>query len=424
MPLADILRSRDSKALSDEGLSGNVPEDWQQAKHDLVQALEHIDEFDASESQEKTQIASGFENLRTEVRTRPQKREPEADKPAATKAPSQTPAVRTQGLTTEPAASVSVKPASSAPVAKAPSAPSAPPVIPPPMPAAAPPVVAPIAASEGMGKRGVKAKVKNQVLVFFSCKGGSGATALAVNVAHAYARDKLSCCLVDMDLQLGDTLAALGLKSKMTLAQAAAGALSGDRLVRERLPVHASGVGVLSQVGSLDDLDTVSSENMAKLVEGLRDSFDVIALDGVRDFSDNVLAVLDVADKIAIITVQEILSIRRARWSFNILRKIGFDPKEITVVVNKFDPASDVPLASMKTMFEPATVVTVPNDPSAVLQSLNRGVPLQEVGPNRPVTRHMGRLANNLIGVAVPEESETIDDNEVSVFKRMLRKFK
>jgi Flp pilus assembly CpaE family ATPase len=256
-------------------------------------------------------------------------------------------------------------------------------------------------------------------LVFFSCKGGAGATALSLNVAHHYAREKQSTCIVDLDLQLGDALAALALQPRFTIAQAAQSVQKGDDVMATMLPSHASGVSVLSQVGSLDDLDQINSEGMAQLVEELRDTFDVIVVDGVRDYGDNVLAVLDVADKIAIVTVQEVLAIRRARWSFSILRKIGFDPKDITIVINRFDPSAEIPFLTIKRIFDPCVVLTVPSDGPLVLQSLNRGVPLQELGPNHTVTRNIGRLARNLAGDVVPEQNEVTAVRKPGFWKRL-----
>lgn len=246
----------------------------------------------------------------------------------------------------------------------------------------------------------------NQVVVFFSCKGGSGATALSANVAHYCASDKKKTVLVDLDLQLGDALAAMSLQPGMTIAKAMEEAQRGTAVTTMPLPRHATGVSVLSQVGSLDDLDKISSEGISRFVEGLRGTFDTIVVDGVRDFSDNVLAVLDMADKIAIVTVQEVLAIKRARWAYGILRKIGFDGRDITVVINRYTNDEMIPFPTLKQMFEPAPVFAVPADGPLVLQSLNRGTPLLELNPQHTVTRNITRLAKNLLGEQIEEEVE------------------
>ena len=278
-----------------------------------------------------------------------------------------------------------------------------------PTPAPAPAPAKPAAPRPQTSTTGEVRKKKsgdNGVVVFFSCKGGSGATALAANVAHYYARDQYKTCLVDLDLQLGDCLAALALQAKTTTAQCIGMLKRGESVTAKDLPQHASGVSVVSQVGAIDDLDKINAEGMAALVEGLRTSFDMVVVDGVRDFSDNVLAVLDVADRIAIVTVQEVLAIRRARWAFTILRKIGFDPRDITVVVNRFDPELEIPFATLKRVFEPGKVLAVPAEARLVLQSLNRGVPLLELNPTHTLTRNIGRMASTLAGDVEAESSE------------------
>lgn len=250
--------------------------------------------------------------------------------------------------------------------------------------------------------------VKNGVVVFFSCKGGSGATTLAINAAHAYARQKYTACVVDLDLQLGDALAALALQSKVSMAQVLTNLQQGEGLKVRDLSRHESGITVLSQVGSLDNLDQINPESLSKLIGHLRTSFDVVAVDGVRDFSDNVLAVLDAADKIAIVTVQEILAIRRARWAFQIFRKIGFDAEDITLVVNRCALVSEIPLPTIRKMFEPAEVMPVPTDHKFVVDSLNRGIPLANIEPTHLVTRHIDHVAATLIGIRDPKTAPSL----------------
>jgi Flp pilus assembly CpaE family ATPase len=169
---------------------------------------------------------------------------------------------------------------------------------------------------------------------------------------------------------------------------------------------HESGISVISQVGSLDDLDKIDAEALPTLVGDLRRLFDVLVIDGVRDFSDNVLAILDVADKIAIVTVQEVLAVRRARWAFNILRKIGYDPRDLTVVVNRYETPSEIPLKTIEKIFAPAVVLPVDNDSSLVRQSLNRGVPVGSLNAGHRLTKDVERIAANLIGRPI----EDLDD--------------
>ena len=251
------------------------------------------------------------------------------------------------------------------------------------------------------------ATVASQVAVFFSCKGGAGVTALSCNVAHGYSRRFFKTCLVDLDLQLGDTLAALGLQPNTTLARGIEMVTKGEALTGAALPQHRTGVAVLSQVGSLEDLDKINSEGLGTLIDRARGPFSRILVDGVRDFSDNVLAVLDKADKVVLVILQEVLAIRRGRWAFGILRKIGFDPADITVVVNRYSPHHQITLETLRGLFENSKVMPVVRDEGLVLQSLDLGTSLHDLNPRHPLTKNVEDLAAHLLGEKVGDDGTT-----------------
>lgn len=292
-----------------------------------------------------------------------------------------------------------------------------------PLPAAAASVPeARAVAAPATGKR----TVLNQVTVFFSCKGGAGATALAINTGHGAARASLNSCMVDMDLQLGDALAASGLPPQFGLAQMCQAFADGAGIGKNTLPRHASGLNIISQVGNLNDLDKVTPDAVSQMLIGLRQNFDAIVIDGVRDFSDNALAVLDGADKVVVVIVQEVLAVRRARWVFGILRSLGFDAQDITVIVNRYTPDSDISLASLNTMFESAPLVPILRDAAVVTQSLDRGVSLSDLAPQHPVTQGVAKLGDYLLYGGEHPDAALLQplaaDNKASLWQRMFRR--
>ena len=271
------------------------------------------------------------------------------------------------------------------------------PVAPAPAPAPAPAAAAPVRSSRAD---------RNQLVVFFSCKGGCGSTLLSVNASHHYVRERGATCLVDLDLQMGDALAAVALQPRLTIAQAVMQQQRKERLDANAFARHASGLCILSQVGFIDDLDGITSESIGQLAETLRQSFDMVVVDGIRDFSDNSLAIFDVADAIALVTLQDVLAIRRTRWAFGILRKIGFDPKDLTIIVNNFNPDGDIAYLTLKKLFAPARIMAIPADAVHATQSLNRGIPLQQLNATASLTRNVGRMAAQLVDDPVPESTD------------------
>lgn len=398
MPLSEILRSREAKGLTTSVTTPELPAEWQKSKKSLVDSLAQDGNDFADSNAEKTQVAT-IAMLQEKTKADSSVKNPFAthQPTALNKMPSANPSESKPRRTTTPTAAV----------------------LDPTLKREEPTKIA-----GSMADARPKTKSRNQVIVFFSCKGGSGSTSLSVNTAYNYAREQMKSCLIDMDLQLGDVLAALALKPRATIAQVIKGLQLGERVAKDRLAQHPSGLSVLSQVGSLDDLDKITSEDIVRLIDDMRGTFDTIVIDGVRDFSDNVLAVLDVADKICLVVLQEVLSIRRARWAFNILRNIGFDPKDITLVINQFNAHSDIQVENLRSMFAPASLITVCADRASVLASLNRGVSLQESNPNQRVTRNMMRLASNLAGATVGDEPDQTGIYEVSRFGRIMAQLK
>src|SRR5262249_51177114 len=152
---------------------------------------------------------------------------------------------------------------------------------------------------------------RGKILCVFGCRGGAGATMLAVNVAAAFGKGGKSVVLVDLDLQLGDVFVALDLDAPTSLASLSReGKSLGGAALRRRLVRHDSGVYVLAQTGRLDDIDEGLAERIPGLLTALAEHFDHVVVDGVRDFGDHALAALDVADKVAMVVTQDVQAVR------------------------------------------------------------------------------------------------------------------
>jgi pilus assembly protein CpaE len=244
-----------------------------------------------------------------------------------------------------------------------------------------------------------KAKKRhNQVIVLFSAKGGSGATTLAINAARTYVRAKRSVCIVDMNLHVGDVRSALSMRRATTLVQALKWAHEGTPCTPSVLSRHESGIAVISQVGVVDDLDTIVPDQLPELIANLRKSFDNIVLDGIRDFSDIALAVLDTADQVVVIAVPEVLAIRNTKWIVDILRRIGYRSRELAVLLNRHTPMSWEHVDTMRKLLSPTAILTLDSDPKTALLALERGAPLFDLAPDQPLTHKIEEIAWVLAG--------------------------
>lgn len=262
-----------------------------------------------------------------------------------------------------------------------------------PAPEAAADEVAPVAAPATGGK----------VLVMFGCRGGAGSTTLAVNTAASLVRAGKKVCVVDLDLQLGDVFVALDLQPATSIAALAreASTIDAAALVR-RLARHDSGVYALGQTGAVDDIDGGLAERLPALMSTLCDHFDYIIVDGVRDFGDCALSVLDMADDIAMVLTQDVASVRRAARAVTLFRRLGYSDSKMRLVLNRTTRKAAVPAEAVARALGLPVTASVRNDFKRVNAALDDGALLGDVARGKGVARDVEKLATVLGRTAAP----------------------
>jgi len=247
---------------------------------------------------------------------------------------------------------------------------------------------------------------RGKLLVFFGCRGGAGATMLSVNVASTLARAGSNACVVDLDLQLGDVFVALDLEPSTSIAALAreVDALDAAAL-RRRLVRHDSGVYALSQTGRLDDVDPELGERLPSLLGLLLSHFDHVIIDGVRDFGDAALPVLDMADRIALVLTQDVQATRRAARVTQLFRKLAYPESKIQVVLNRHSGKAPVEESEIERVLSLPVAAAVRNDYARLRQALDEGALLHDIARTAPVTRDVEHLAHVLCADVRPRAS-------------------
>lgn len=266
---------------------------------------------------------------------------------------------------------------------------------------------------------------RGKVIVVFGCRGGAGATMLAVNVAAQLVRGGKSVCVLDLDLQLGDVFVALDLEANTSISALAreAGTLDAAGL-RRRLVRHDSGVYALSQTGRLDDVDETLSERMPALIRALRENFDYVIVDGVRDFGDNALAAMDVADKIALVLTQDVQAVRRAARVSQIFRRLNYGDRKIHVVLNRHTSRSNVDETEIERVLSMPVTAFVREDTERTRKALDEGSLLHDVARGSGVARDVDTVAHTLQldpqrGARISHDRDDRDGERMGFFAKL-----
>jgi pilus assembly protein CpaE len=247
---------------------------------------------------------------------------------------------------------------------------------------------------EGLLERSGALRV-GQVTAVFPVKGGMGATTLATQLAGAFhRRGGKRVCLVDLDLELGDVLSFLDLPGKYSLADVAANARRLDReLLDSSVPRHSSGVWVLSQCEKVGEADRIDAAGLGSMLRFLRQCYDHVVLDGLRDFGDLPLAALDVADRVLVVATQEVPAVRNAQRCADLFRQLGYDAKRLMLLLNRYQKGSPITREVVEETVGLRVAATVGNDFHALSRAVNRGVLIWDEAPRSVVARDLDALA-------------------------------
>lgn len=254
------------------------------------------------------------------------------------------------------------------------------------------------------------------VFAFMACKGGSGATFLAANLAHVLsARDGRTVALLDLDLQFGDALLMLSdHHASSDLAEVArnVGRLDAE-LLRSAMVQVSTTLSVLAAPQELSQALEVKASHVEAIVKQARQMFDFVVLDVGRSIDAVSLQALDLATHIFPVVQQSLPQVRDAKRLRALFRSLEYPSQKVRWLVNRCQKVSDITLESLEHSLGVKGVTTIPNHFSSVNASVNQGVPIDKLSRKSPVARALREIADS---VAPPIDTGKRDSRWSSLF--------
>jgi pilus assembly protein CpaE len=242
-----------------------------------------------------------------------------------------------------------------------------------------------------------------KVLAFISCKGGSGATFLATNLAYALAtQENKRVALIDLNLQFGD--ASLYVSDKKPLATLADVAHQIHRLDASFLASSmvnvAPNFGVLAAPEDPTHANDVKPEHIEEILKLARRHYDYILLDVGHNLDAVSIRALDQADMIFPIVQTTLPYIRDGKRLLDVFRSLDYPKDKIHLIVNRYEKSNEIRLEDMKTAYGTGIFRTIPNHYSAAVASVNQGVPILKLEKSSPISKVLQEFAHSLMGDA------------------------
>ncbi|MCV2865633.1 AAA family ATPase [Defluviimonas sp. WL0075] len=242
-----------------------------------------------------------------------------------------------------------------------------------------------------------------RVIAVAQARGGSGATTVALNLADAltgksgflHKADKHSVALVDFDLQFGTIGSALDLEEQDALLKLAQdGTVPDLRFLEQTMTKLPGGLNVLPAPSKFAPVDALRNDQVAAILDLLRQTNDYVVVDLPRALVSWVEPVIEEADELLIVTDLTVPSVRHARRLMDFFKTVNIG-LTVTIVVNR----EGRPLMRTSVQKEAAAALDsklefwLPADDKAARAAVDQGKPLFSVASRSPLTKAIGQLA-------------------------------
>lgn len=233
--------------------------------------------------------------------------------------------------------------------------------------------------------------------------GGMGATMLAVQSAYCLAAmgtKEPQVCLLDLDLQFGNAAVYQDLQSKFSIMDVvlSSGELDGAFL-RGVMAHHNSGIDVLTAPLTIEPLDALTPDLVARLLDVAAEEYDYVLIDMPQALTDWTQVVLDRSDVVFLVTQLTVAAIRQSRRLLEIMREKGIDEAHTAIVVNRFESrwSREVTVKEAEKALGRQIDYFVPNDYKTVNAALNEGVRLSEIKRGSKVEKRIEALFKSVL---------------------------
>jgi pilus assembly protein CpaE len=230
-------------------------------------------------------------------------------------------------------------------------------------------------------------------------RGGCGATALTNQLAcrfvQAEAKHGRTACLIDFDVQFGDSAFQLGLRPALSLKDLIeAGSRLDGELLRSVATVHSSGLSVIGSPPTMLPLEAISNDQVIAIVEAAQRQYGTVFVDLPANWTHWSLTLVARSHLVLLITDLTVAALHQARRQLDLLEEQGLGEVDLQVVVNRFDKGlfRNVKPHDVERTLGRAASYTVVNDAALMDAAIDRGVLIEEVKRKSALSRDIDAL--------------------------------
>ncbi|MFM0209114.1 AAA family ATPase [Paraburkholderia sediminicola] len=260
-----------------------------------------------------------------------------------------------------------------------------------------------------------------QILSFMSSKGGAGTSFIACNVAHAIASlAQKRVLLIDLNQQFADAAFLVSDETPpSTLPQICSQIERMDLAFFDASLVHVSdNFDILAGAGDPIKAAELKEDRLEWILGVAVPRYDFVLFDLGQTINQLSMLALDSSDQIHIVLQASMAHVRAGRRLQEILGSLGYASDQMRLLLNRYTRHAERARAALEQVLGMQAWQVIPEDPVAVSDAMNQGLPISKTARNCGVSRSLQTLAENIVSGA--SKSDRGHARSASLFSRLL----
>ncbi len=160
---------------------------------------------------------------------------------------------------------------------------------------------------------------------------------------------------------------------------------------------HSSGVYVMPAPSGFDAESHLPAGFLFQIVKTMRRFFDYIIVDGGMVFDDNLFKIFGESEAVYLVSILSLPCLINVRKLQESLRTFGVAKGKLRIIANRFEKKAQISLTEANKLIGTEISMTIPNDYSLAMESINNGKVIAEISGKSSVAKVYKKLAESVV---------------------------